>query len=148
MKGINVPEDFGSLLLQAIEYLHKNGRSNIFYHLAKGIGTMRDDGSDSRLPVKRMPFGLVEYVARFFSSDNFQQVGFSSFLVPVFTVLTTQVGKCPEDYRLWQESMYVLFGTKWCHIFNGPMWRVHSTEQGSTTERQSDPMAVCACTII
>ena len=76
MKGINVPGDFGSLLLQAIEYLHKNWRSNIFYHLAKGIGTMHDDGSDSRLPVKRMPFGLVEYVARFFSSDNFQQVSF------------------------------------------------------------------------
>lgn len=74
MKGIIVPPDFGPLLIRAMEYLHKNGRSNIFYNLARGIGTMREDGSDSRFPVKRMPFGLVDYMAKFFSSDNFQQV--------------------------------------------------------------------------
>lgn len=73
-KGIVVPSDFGALLLHAMEYLHKNERSNIFYSLAKGIGMMRDDGSDSRFPVKRMPFGLLEYMAKFFSSDTFQQV--------------------------------------------------------------------------
>ena len=73
-KGIVVPSDFGALLLHAMEYLHKNERSNVFYSLAKGIGIMRDDGSDSRFPVKRMPFGLLEYMAKFFSSDTFQQV--------------------------------------------------------------------------
>ena len=73
-KGITVPIDFGPLLICAMEYLHKNGRSNIFYDLARGIGTMRDDGSDSRFPVKRMPFGLIDYMARFFSSESFQQV--------------------------------------------------------------------------
>lgn len=56
---------------------------------------------------------------------------------------TLQVGRCPEDYRLWQESMYVLFGTKWCHMFNGPMWRVESTEQGSATSSYHyNPMEV------
>lgn len=74
MKGIYVSQDFGPLLISAMEYLQKTGRSNIFYNLARGVGTMREDGSDSRFPVKRMPFGLVEYTAKFFSSDNFQQV--------------------------------------------------------------------------
>lgn len=37
--------------------------------------------------------------------------------------------KCPDDYRLWLESMYCLFGTKWTKLHNGPMWSSNSTEQ-------------------
>ena len=28
---------------------------------------------------------------------------------------------CPIDYRLWLQSMYVLFGTKWLKLHCGPM---------------------------
>lgn len=74
IKGISVPENFNSFFLRAMEYLHENGHSDLFYNLAKGFGTMRHDGSDSRFPVRRMPFGLLDYMARFFSCDNYQQV--------------------------------------------------------------------------
>ena len=40
--------------------------------MAKTIGTIREDGSDSRFPVKRMSMGLVEYIASFFAADNLQ----------------------------------------------------------------------------
>ena len=32
----------------------------MLYRLAKAIGAMRSDGSDSRLPAKRMPTGLID----------------------------------------------------------------------------------------
>ena len=35
-----------------------------------------------------------------------------------------QIGSCPEDYMLWCETMYSLFGTKWAKLHAGPMWRV------------------------
>ena len=54
--------------------LANNGRTNVLYNLAKGIGTLRQDEEDTRFPVKRMPMGLVEYTAQFFASDNLQQV--------------------------------------------------------------------------
>jgi len=44
------------------------------YNLAKGVGTQRADGSDSRFPMKCMPMGLIEYAADFFANDNVQQV--------------------------------------------------------------------------
>ena len=44
----------------AMANLRHNARSNVLYNLAKGMGTPRADGSDSRFPVKRMPMGLIE----------------------------------------------------------------------------------------
>ena len=40
---------------------------------------MREDESDSRFPIKRMPMGLVEYAADFFVADNLQSVGMVPF---------------------------------------------------------------------
>ena len=54
--------------------LAEKHRSNILYNLAKGISTMREDGSDSRFPTQRMPMGLVEYTASFFVADDLNQV--------------------------------------------------------------------------
>ena len=54
--------------------LKHNERSNVLYNLAKGLGTPRLDGSDSRFPAKRMPMGLVEYATNFFVADKMQQV--------------------------------------------------------------------------
>ena len=71
---LNVPEDFLIHAVNAMLRLEHNGRSNVLYNLAKGIGTLREDGSDSRFPIKRMPMGLVEYAADFFVADNLQKV--------------------------------------------------------------------------
>ena len=43
---------------------------NVLYNLAKGIGTMRPDQSDSSFSIKQMPLGLVEYIAHFFAAQT------------------------------------------------------------------------------
>ena len=35
---------------------------------------MRSDGSDSLIPVTRMPMGLIEYTICFFNANSIQQV--------------------------------------------------------------------------
>ncbi|XP_065891566.1 uncharacterized protein [Dysidea avara] len=98
--------------------LKANGRGNVLYNLAKGIGTLREDGQESRFPIKRMPMGLIEYSADFFAADNLQSIS------------------CPLDYRLWQQTMYSNFGQKWSILHHGPMCRVNSSPQAS--DIQSD----------
>ena len=72
--NITIPEDFLTLSAKAMAQLKHNERSNVLYNLAKGLGTPRLDGSDSRFPAKRMPMGLVEYATNFFVADKMQQV--------------------------------------------------------------------------
>ena len=45
------------------------------YGVAKAVGRMCPDDSDSRLPAKRMPMGLLEYMLNFFNADSYSQVG-------------------------------------------------------------------------
>ena len=54
--------------------LKRSERTNVLYKLAKGIGTPREDGSDSRLPTRRMPMGLVEHIANFFVAEEMCKV--------------------------------------------------------------------------
>ena len=65
--GLDVPNNFLKLSASAMINLRENNRENTVYNLVLGIGTMREDGSDSCFPVKRMPMGLVEYAVSFFS---------------------------------------------------------------------------------
>ena len=53
--GVEIDGDFLELALQASKHLQECGRSNVLCGLARAIGTLRLDGSDSRLPAKRMP---------------------------------------------------------------------------------------------
>ena len=55
-------------------HLKQCDRSNILYSLAKGLSTLRPDGSDSKFPAKRMPAGLLQYMVEFFAADNLSQV--------------------------------------------------------------------------
>ena len=45
------------------------------YGVAKAIGTMRSDGSDSRLPARRMPMGMLEYMVKFYNLNTYMKVG-------------------------------------------------------------------------
>lgn len=71
---IQVPNDFIQLSIAAMEHLKDCKRSNVVYSLVKAIGTMRPGNADSLMPAKRMPMGLVEYLANFFSSSSLAQV--------------------------------------------------------------------------
>ena len=85
--SISVPDDYLVYSANAMAHLRHNARSNVLYNLAKGWGTLREDGSDSRFPVKRMPMGLIEYAASFFAFDNLQSVSMHAFLLREMIVL-------------------------------------------------------------
>ena len=71
---LTVPEDFLILSAKAMAQLKHSDRSNVLYNLAMGLGTLRDDGSDSRFPTRRMPMGLVEHMANFFVAEEMRKV--------------------------------------------------------------------------
>ena len=68
------PGDFLELAVRGVMHLQQCGCSNVIYMLAKALGTMRPDQSDSLLPAKRMPMGLIEYVVLFFTASSTRQV--------------------------------------------------------------------------
>lgn len=47
---MNLPEDYIMLSLQAMKHLELTKRMNELYELAKGLGVMRPDGTDSLFP--------------------------------------------------------------------------------------------------
>jgi len=69
-----VPDDFIELTVSGMNHLKECGRSNVIYSLAKGLGRMRPDQSDSLLPARRMPMGLIEHCINFFSVDSIKKV--------------------------------------------------------------------------
>ena len=71
---MSVPSHFLEFTNHAMHRLKEHGTLNLIYQLARCVGTMRADGSDSLLHVKRMPTGLIEYVVNFFNADVVQQV--------------------------------------------------------------------------
>lgn len=79
--GIKIPDDFISLSVIAIQHLKACERSNVVYGVAKGIGTMRQDNSDSLIPARRMPMGLLEYLTNFFVSSHLSQVSKCTYAV-------------------------------------------------------------------
>ncbi len=125
--------DFIQLSISAMKHIRSCGRSNIVYDFVKCLGTMRSDGSDSLLPAKRMPLGLIQHCVNFFSCLSLNKV-YAQVLCIIIDRFT-QVPTCPGDYSDWLVSMYSLFGTKFVKLFSGPMWRVEETSQ----DNDSDP---------
>ena len=72
--GVYVPADFLQLSISAMKHLANGGHSNVLYGIAKGMGTVRTDNSDSVFPVKRVVTGLVEYCVNFFNAGDAQNV--------------------------------------------------------------------------
>ena len=75
--SVHIPSDFLRLTVGASEHFLMCGRSNVVNGLAKAIGTKRADKSDSRLPAKRMPMGLLEHMVNFYNADSYTKVKFS-----------------------------------------------------------------------
>ncbi len=69
-----VPITFLVYVARAIHRLTYSHRSNVFYSLAMGIGTMKDDKRESLFPVNRMPMWLLEFMANFFIADDSRAV--------------------------------------------------------------------------
>ena len=73
-QGVIVPKDFLELFLHASLHLKACNRTNVVYGLAKAVGILREDGTDSLMPARRMPMGLVEYLVNFFTANNLSKV--------------------------------------------------------------------------
>ena len=82
-----IGSDFLELIVKASRHLMQCGRSNVIYKLARAIGTMRLDNTDSRLPAKRMPMGMLEYIANFYDAENYRTV----FLPMLLYLLATWI---------------------------------------------------------
>ena len=67
-------DDFLQLAISVMEQLQSSGRYNVVYRLSKVIGTKRKDQSDSLLPTKRMPMGLIEHCVNFFAASSIKEV--------------------------------------------------------------------------
>ena len=80
-------------------HLKQCDRLNILYSLAKSLGALKPDGSDSKFPAKRMPAGLLQHMVNFFAADNLSQV--LVFVLFFFyskpdLLLLSSVGSIPE----------------------------------------------------
>ena len=69
-----IPPDFLVLVSDGMQRLHASKWSNVIYLLAKALGTLRSDGSESLMPVNKMPMGLLEYTVNFFTASSIQKV--------------------------------------------------------------------------
>ena len=72
--NVSIPETFLELTMNGSRHHRKCSRSNVICGLARGVGCMRNDGSDSRLPAKRTPMGMLEYTINFFNADHITKV--------------------------------------------------------------------------
>lgn len=82
-----VEVDFLQLACRAMQNFKRHERSNLIYQLSRCAGTTLADGSDSLLPLKRMPTGLIEYVLQFFNAENVTQVCNSCMCVHTCTCM-------------------------------------------------------------
>ena len=84
--------------------LQSAGKDNIIYHTARCFGQKRPGQDMPRLPLDRMPFGIIAHNLKFFASDNVRYL------------------QAPEDYKSWCQSMYTMFENKWASMRLGPLW--------------------------
>ena len=99
-----VPQRFLPLVAKAMSTLHAANKDNLIYHAVRCFGEQCHGGDIPRMPLDRMPFGLIAHNLKFFASDNVSNL------------------QAPDDYRSWCQSMYTLFGNKWASMHLGPMW--------------------------
>ena len=72
-----VTADYIQNSICAMERLKLNGKSNVIGGLAQALGMVRPDGSDSRFPIQRMLFGLLEHCVNFFNAKSINMVSTS-----------------------------------------------------------------------
>ncbi|XP_070565483.1 uncharacterized protein [Ptychodera flava] len=98
-------------------HLQDKHKPNLIYLAAKGFGTMRTGGGDSRIPTDRMPYGVLEYSLQFFNASHTNQI------------------TCPPDLRKFTQTIYDEIGGKGLNLFTGPMFKA-----GDCTPGTRDPM--------
>ena len=99
-----VKHDFMDVSLSAMKTLFDEGKHNLL-HCMSGCFQRTESQQETRMPLNRMPFGLIDYNLRFFSASSPQKLGIE------------------EHYSSWLETMFAHFGQKWLCLFRGPFWQ-------------------------
>ena len=117
--GVNdgyIPANFLQLAGSSFKNLQVAGKENTLYFLARSVGELRPDGSGPRMPLDRMPFGLIHHNLQFFAKDN-----------------VSNIHPC-EHYAEWLTTMFAHFGHKWDKLYRGPMW----SYDGDSSDEEGD----------
>lgn len=104
-----IQPDFLELSLNAMKTLFEEEKKNLVHSISKCF-ERRECGSETRMPLDRMPFGLVDYNLRFFAANRTQKLGME------------------EHYAQWSETMFSHFGHKWAALHRGPCWQYEELE--------------------
>ena len=102
--------------MNGMDHLQACCHSNVIYLLAKSLGTLRPGRSDSLLPAKRMPMGLIEYCVNFSMLHQYNRYSILQifrciiikFLCRYRTLLTTALGWKPCTRFLAQSGVRFL----------------------------------------
>jgi hypothetical protein len=99
-----VPHNFLELCGEGMRNLATSGKENTLLHFAKCLTKRTVDGTDTRMPIDKMPFGMIAYNCKFFASNRSGHI------------------KIPDDYMSWMATMYAHFGSQWASLHLGPNW--------------------------
>lgn len=107
-----VQPNFLDISLNAMKTLHTENKENLIHDLSTCFKRRNDDDDEeTRMPLRRMPFGLVDYNIRFFARHSSQKL------------------KMEGHYAKWLETMYSHFGHKFLCLFRGPYWQYEEPDQ-------------------
>ena len=88
-----VKRDFISMSIGAMKTLFDAGKHNSVSALCKCFEQV--NSNRTRMPLDRMPYGLIDYNIQFFANKFTQKLGME------------------EHYVAWTETMFAFFGHKW-----------------------------------
>ena len=95
-----VGSEFVTSSLSAMKTVFSHKKHNLIHDFRKCF-----EGSTPRMPLDRMPYGLLDYNIRFFARHRTQKLGMEA------------------HYALWLETMFAQFGHKWLCLHRGPAWQ-------------------------
>ena len=102
MSSVFLPHDTIGIIANAVKNLRDNDKPNLIYYLGKSLEPGKE--GQSRLPLDRMPYGLLSHNIMFFGSEDVTNLH-------------------PEPHFVeWEISMFAHFGDKWAALQRGPMW--------------------------
>ena len=104
-----IQPDFSELSLNAMKTHFEEEKKNLVHSISKCF-ERRECGSETRMPLDRMPFGLVDYNLRFFAANRTHKLGME------------------EHNAQWSETMFSHFGHKWAALHRGPCWQYEELE--------------------
>lgn len=118
-----VNADFLPSRLSAMKTFFTNNKHNLIYYLSKCF-----QDSNPRMPINRMPYGLLDYNIQFFAKGSIQNLGIE------------------DHYASWLETMFSHFGHKWLCLHRGPAWQydvdTHSTIKSPLQDNECSTSSV------